>query len=195
MKGPGVSTAAGWIAAAIVGASAAEAPAKERLMRQLGRDLGTPPQYVAAIAQDPVGHLWFGTVAGLYRYDGLELRRWAPETISEGITGLAVGANGRLYAAAREAGIYRITPEGAEPVPGPDGGAWRDTRRIEVDARGRLWVITGDGGIYRGTGGAWQRPVRALEGDRPRVVKRDGDGVLLVTFSGVWRVAADDRAE
>src|SRR6185436_1141039 len=47
----------------------------------------------------------------------------------------------------------------------------------------------------RGTGGAWQRPVRALEGDRPRVVKRDGDGVLLVTFSGVWRVAADDRAE
>src|SRR5687767_950049 len=67
-------------------ADAIPAAAKERLVRQLGRDLGTPPQQVSRIVQDPTGYLWLGTVAGLFRYDGVELRRWAPETITESVT-------------------------------------------------------------------------------------------------------------
>ena len=198
------------IAGAVVCPAAA---AKERLVRQLGRDQGTPPQWVATIVQDPAGYLWLGTAAGLLRYDGVELQRWAPETISQGVSGIAVSEDGdRVYATVREGPIYRIRSTGAEPVPGPYNGGWRDTRRIEVDARGRLWVMVQPGPVFPqgtqgrtfaqgilfregGTGG-WEQPLASLpDHEKVRVVQRDGDGVLVGTFDGVWRFDANDRPD
>src|SRR5688572_25707303 len=84
---------------------------KERLVRQLGSDLATPPQYVRKLAQDTVGYLWAGTDAGLYRYDGAELRKWAPEAIPM-VWDIATGRDGSVYAAGRAAAVHRVTATG-----------------------------------------------------------------------------------
>jgi signal transduction histidine kinase len=203
------------IAMALAGAVLASgAAAKERLVRQLGRDQGTPPQWVAKIIQDPEGYLWLGTPAGLHRYDGLELQRWAAQTITQPVTGIAAGpGDGPLYVAEREGAIYRVTGDGAEAVAGPFDGGWRDTHRIAVDARGRLWVVVLPGPTFRqgpagqafqegilfrqgARDGGWDQPLAAAPGhERVRVVAADGDGVLVATFEGVWRVDAGDRLE
>src|SRR5262245_9215881 len=119
MSGAARRGRAGWAAVLIAGAFACPAAARERLVRQLGRDQGTPPQYVGKIAQDGAGHLWLGTAGGLFRYDGVELRRWAPELLTEPVTLIAIGDGDAFYAGVRDRGVYRITPGGAELVPGP----------------------------------------------------------------------------
>lgn len=149
------------------------AVAKERLVRQLGRDLGIPLQHVAAIAQDEAGYLWFGAAAGLYRYDGVDLRRWAPVPAAH----LATGPDGTVYAAVQEGPVFLVTEDGAEPLAAPAAEEWQGTIDIELDAKERLWVLTEDGRAYRRSGaGGWEQPLSArLDGERPRRLRRDGD--------------------
>src|SRR5262245_34563603 len=126
------------LALAVAGAAAGgagTAGAKERLVRQLGRDLGVPLQYVRAIAQDEAGYLWFGAAAGLYRFDGIDLRRWAPVPAAH----LATAADGTVYAAIQEGPVFRVTKEGALPVAAPTAEEWQGTIDIELDADQRLW--------------------------------------------------------
>jgi signal transduction histidine kinase/ligand-binding sensor domain-containing protein len=201
---------------AALGASTAAWPtmahAKERLVRQLGSELAVPPQSVSKIAQDPTGYLWLGTASGLHRHDGVELRRWAPETIRRGVTSIAIAPDGSVYAAAHNGPIYRVTATGAEPLLGPGGREWEGAARIAVDARGRLWVVAYSGRVFhagrparafaeahlyrRGFAGNWEQPLEAHRGhERMRIVERDGDGMLVGGFEGVWRFDADDRLE
>ena len=171
--------------------------AKERLVRQLGGDLPRPPQYVRKLAQDPTGYLWIGTDGGLLRYDGVELRRWAPEVIDRPVRDIAIGEDGTVYVAGHRERIHRITATGAEPLAGQNGAPWRHARRIGVDGRGRLWVITFEDRLFRlAEGETWTEPLRAaLDEERPVLVERDGDGVLVATNLGLWRVNADDRTQ
>src|SRR5262249_25773514 len=52
--------------------------AQERLVRHFGPEQGLPAPAVVALAPDRVGFLWIGTASGVYRYDGLGMRRGGP---------------------------------------------------------------------------------------------------------------------
>src|SRR5918911_1220617 len=80
---------------------------------------GLPSDHVRAIAQDAEGVMWFGTDAGLARYDG----RRVQSVTSEGLAGprvraLAVGADGALWVGADDGAFVR-----------PPG--WQEFRRVE----------------------------------------------------------------
>ena len=70
---------------------------------------GLPSDQVRAVAQDAEGVMWFGTDAGLARYDG----RRVQSVTSEGLAGprvraLAVGADGALWVACEAGYLERI---------------------------------------------------------------------------------------
>ena len=86
---------------------------------------GLPSDQVRAVAQDPEGVMWFGTDAGLARYDG----RRVQSVTSEGLAGprvraLAVGQDGALWVGA-DSGAF-VRPAGAQ-----------EFRRVE-ETRGRM---------------------------------------------------------
>src|SRR5215207_5708695 len=85
---------------------------------------GLPSDQVRAVAQDAEGVMWFGTDAGLARYDG----RRVQSVTSEGLAGprvraLAVGAGGPLWVGA-DGGAF-VRPPGSQ-----------EFRRVE-ETRGR----------------------------------------------------------
>ena len=126
---------------------------------RLGLDDGLSQQAVLAIAQDPLGFMWFGTEDGLNRFDGYVFKHVRQAEGSSGalsddfIADVQIDRAGRLWVAT-------------------DGGAvlWRDlaetqfesiltgltesagrglehVRVLRVDHTGRLWIGTRAGGV------------------------------------------------
>lgn len=73
-----------------------------------------PSGAVFASAQTPDGYMWFGTLTGLYRFDGVRYERFSPKTTPlfthARINHLAVTTDGRLWVASGH--------------PGPGRGSW-----------------------------------------------------------------------
>lgn len=124
------------------------ARAQERFVRTFGPEAGLTSPPVWDVAQDSVGFLWIGTEGGLFRFDGTEFRRWAPDSIRKPVSNVTVRA---AHAASGDrerrrsalAGVARTVLDlvrriGPEP---PAGGAGRfeltdrelDVRRCLVD--------------------------------------------------------------
>ena len=136
--------------------SVASAPMR---FERLGLDDGLSQQAVLAIAQDPLGFMWFGTEDGLNRFDGYVFKHVRQAEGSSGalsddfIADVQIDRTGRLWVAT-------------------DGGAvlWRDlaetqfesiltgltesasrglehVRVLRVDHTGRVWIGTRAGGV------------------------------------------------
>ena len=79
--------------------------------RHLTQADGLVQTTVAAISQDSLGFMWFGTWDGLYRYDGRRLRRFSHQSfdstslVYNSVKGLAHGQRDRLYIASDGGGI------------------------------------------------------------------------------------------
>lgn len=98
----------------------AQLDAQTRYARHLGLEQGLIPAFVASLAQDPDGPLWIGSAGGLYRYDGVEMRRWAPEILRSWVSVLAVAPDGGLIALDEDqGGVFAVVPDGVRPVTGP----------------------------------------------------------------------------
>ncbi|HWN66905.1 MAG TPA: two-component regulator propeller domain-containing protein, partial [Haliangium sp.] len=120
-----------------------------------------PQSYVRDVVQDPQGFLWFGTQAGLARWDGHQVRTYlaSPEAgplalTSAFITQLEIDAQGRLWIGTGEAGISVYDPK-AESMEhfrkGPQQGALGGDG-INVlfrDHAGTMWIGTADGLLDR----------------------------------------------
>lgn len=142
------------------------------------------PTGIKGIAQTPDGWLWIGSTAGLFRFDGVRFER-APAALaplSSTISSLGVLADGTLWmsykfggASLVRGGRVRHFRVGEHRTPGGT------VNSIGQDARGRVWLGSGQGLRVLGADGNWQRPdagMGAPEGG--------ADAMLLDRRGGFW---------
>lgn len=109
---------------------------------------GLPSDQVRAVAQDAEGVMWFGTDAGLARYDG----RRVQSVTREGLAGprvraLAVGPDGALWAGA-DSGAY-VRPPGAQEFRRVEEASGKVVLAVvAADEAGRALVSTADGLVF-----------------------------------------------
>ena len=170
-----------------------------RVERRYDQTSGLPVSTVFALTQDSDGFIWLGTAGTLVRYDGSEMRPWATNIITRGLYTLSAGPNGEVLIAESNGLLYRITPDGAEPLAGPGGNPIAETRDAKFDNVGRLWVVTGSREVYfRDTQNVWQSfdAAGAFPGERVHGVRPGaGDRVYFLTNKGVRRVRVGDRPQ
>jgi signal transduction histidine kinase/ligand-binding sensor domain-containing protein len=166
--------------------------AQERFYRLFDSEEGLNPVAVRALAQDSTGFLWIGTEGGLFRYDGVELRRWSPERIDRTIVAITVSSRGSLIVLQEGGALFRITIDGADPVRGPQGAAITDARDAAFDSQGTLWIIRDHEVWRRNHESRWSAIVLPLrERERPTQIRTGGRGsILLATTEGAWRITA-----
>ncbi|GAB4367871.1 MAG: hypothetical protein Kow0062_00590 [Acidobacteriota bacterium] len=149
---------------------------------------------VRGLAQDATGFIWVGTTAGLRRWDGVTLRRVAPEQIEQEIYEIAPLPGGRLAVLeAHHDRVWLVDGEEAHVLRDAGGAAVGPVRHIHADRSGELWLLLGDGRLRRrDTRGAWHDV--DLGGARGHTFGRARSGPPLVaTDRGVVRVQSGDR--
>jgi diguanylate cyclase (GGDEF)-like protein len=176
-------------------ALAALPAAAHRLNFQLYSDVqGFPQHQILALLQDATGYLWFGSYAGLSRYDGHGVRTYttADGLAANAVTELAEDRQGRLWAATR--GGHVCVLEGAAfrclAMAASSGAEVSD---LEADRDGGLWVATSQGLILV-AGRATLRFTTAegLPSDACLRVLQDQQGTLWVgTTAGLARRDGD----
>lgn len=170
--------------------------AQDRLYRLLGEEHGLTAPPVWALAQDSTGFLWIGAEGGLYRFDGAEIRRWAPDVVRDAVDGVAVSADGRVAVRDRRGRVFEVTPRGARTLPPvPVLGRPDAFRSIAWDERDGLWLLEAGAVAYLDPGGAWQvLSGDALGEERPRQLRASEDGGIdIATDGGVWRAVPGAR--
>src|SRR5690349_15304656 len=157
MRRPRRPTAALLLVAATLLAPAPRARAAERLVRVFDEQSGLAVSEIQTLAQDPRGFLWVGSLGGLFRFDGREMRHWAPDSIRHVVQVIAPGGGGALVVVANYEPLWRVSADGgAASVPGPDGRPIRDATHAVVGGDGALWVIRGDSLLLcRDAAGRW----------------------------------------
>ena len=162
-------------------------------MRTFGQESGVQPP-IWALAQDSVGFLWVGAEGGLYRFDGAEFRRWAPDVIADAVDAVTVSPTGTIAVVARSGRVFEITPTGARLMSAPQSAGTVERFRMTFDGRGRLWVVRDSTVTYRTADGVWHTlPAEALNGERPRRLKANPvGGVDVMTPTALWRVVPNE---
>ncbi|HTL97662.1 MAG TPA: protein kinase, partial [Holophagaceae bacterium] len=158
-----------------------------------GQGLSDPGVYGIVVPTAPglAGTAWFGTRTGLFRFEA-GVAKPVPLPAGSGVFGMTEW-QGELYAASRGGGLFK-TRDGVRftAVPTPFAGA--NARRLEVmaDERGetRLWVVTGDRGLWHSDGSGWTK-VPGLPTESLHAALRTSDGALWVGTerAGLVRVA------
>ena len=137
-------------------AAAADAP--PLVLMHLTTADGLPQGGVHTILQDSRGFMWFGTEDGLVRYDAQELARYGySPTEDRGLPGnfvnqvvegpehdLWLALNGglaRWNRARDDFTVYRHDPRD------PSSLASDQVNAVSIDAQGRVWIGTSDGGL------------------------------------------------
>ncbi|MFW6193538.1 MAG: ATP-binding protein, partial [Gemmatimonadota bacterium] len=147
-------------------------------------------------AQDSTGFVWAGTIGGLYRYDGVGVRRWAADRVRGRVRGIAVLASGRVLAVEESGELWRVEGERGVRVEGPSGDGLTDVLDMCAGGDGSLWVLREGGRLLRrGADGGWREiplPDR-LRGEAPRHLFLRGDAAVdLSTARALWEVRGED---
>lgn len=115
---------------------------------------GLPHNSLRDIAQTPDGRMWFATWEGLVRYNGLEFttidRRSKPGLLDNGLGGLHVDAQGRLWMGDSRGNVVRYNGGGSwsrfaseSPSPGVL------IQAIRTDEKGQAWLLFEGKGLGR----------------------------------------------
>jgi len=143
---------AAWPAACTLAAllllAGSQAEAQKLHLKSYTMDEGLPAAQVFCSLQDSRGYLWFGTSAGLVRYNGAEFRVYSVEDglISQGVRSI-VEKDGVLWIAT-EVGVSAFDGGTFKNYTVKDGLGkgivWRAAHH-----KGELWFGTSDGGLSR----------------------------------------------
>ena len=148
---------------------------------------GLPQLSVIAIAQDKPGYLWFGTQAGLSRFDGVRFANFdldnTPGLPSTWIQALHADKDGRLWIgtpqglAVRSGHRVAPVPLAADEAPGV-----LDVRVLRPDGRGRILAATNRGVMV--VSGDRLRTLHPLDDGGALSIHLDEDGALWVGGRG-----------
>ena len=204
--------AARTVLCALVGVLLAAAPATAdvaapRTLRfeRLSIEDGLTQESVLTILQDRQGYMWFGTQAGLNRYDGYRFTVYRNDPLDPGslpdgyVNASFEDAAGRLWFGTK-GGLARFDPESGQFVrhalsePGAGMDANRSVNAIAGDRQGFLWLGTSDGlKRFDPRTGAFITLRHAGSGGRESIVNAlafDAGGSLWVgTSTGLARLA------
>ncbi|MGB7722391.1 MAG: response regulator [Bryobacteraceae bacterium] len=129
-------------------------------LTQFGHDVwttsnGLPHDSVRAIAQTADRYLWFATVDGLARFDGVNFTVFSgsntPLLKQAMMISLQAAPDGSLWIGTGSSGLLRYRNGGFEKM-GDPGLAKASIRALLADSRGVLWIGS-DGGLARLEGG------------------------------------------
>ncbi|UVW26866.1 two-component regulator propeller domain-containing protein [Massilia sp. H6] len=185
---------------------AAAAPRSLRFER-VSIDQGLSQQSVLTILQDRRGFMWFGTQAGLNRYDGYRMTVFRNDPDREDsipdnyVMAAHEDAQGRLWFGTK-GGLTRFDHASGKFVryaPSADGAARAGNRSVLAmiaAAGGGLWLATGDGLLHFDTVSGRFRSYRhdpddptSLRDNRVNALALDGKGRLWVgTAAGLDRL-------
>lgn len=133
------------------------AQAQDPVFRHLSVDDGLSATKVNALVQDTRGFIWAGTVDGLNRFDGYEVREFRNEeadstSLSDNVVlFLHEDLNGYLWVGTSDGGLNRFDPATetfTRFTHDPDVSnslANDEVLAIAEDASGHIWIGTGDG--------------------------------------------------
>jgi ligand-binding sensor domain-containing protein/signal transduction histidine kinase len=170
---------------------------------------GLSQESVLNILQDRQGFMWFGTQAGLNRYDGYRITVFRNDPQDQGsivdnyVLASYEDAEGRLWFGTK-GGLARFDPATQRFVrylPGDEGSGGsrnRAVNAIAADGHGGLWLATGDGlKHFDAASGRFtslrhdERDGASLRDDRVNALATDNQGALWVgTADGLDRLAA-----
>ena len=106
---------------------------------------GLPSDRVRAITQGPDGALWFGTDAGLARYDGRRTQAISAEGLPTGrVSALLADEDGTLWIGT-ENGAARFSNGVFTSIPETKG---QGVNAILQQSRGRVWFATAQGQVF-----------------------------------------------
>ena len=143
------------LASILANAAHATAPRNLRFER-LSIEHGLTQESVLTILQDRQGFMWFGTQAGLNRYDGYRITAYRNDprdqaSLPDGYVNAALeDAEGRLWFGTK-GGLARLDPASGKFVrytlldAGTGESAKRSVNAIAADRHGMLWLGTSDG--------------------------------------------------
>ena len=120
--------------------------------RNFAGDDGLAYQHVQCIAEDAMGHLWFGTKEGALRYDGSDFQVFDLNDglVGEDIRDIHLGRDGDLFFAAYTAGVSRYDGLGFVNYTIADGLADGRVANLYETADGAIWA--GFFGLRQGFG-------------------------------------------
>lgn len=185
--------------ALLLAASTASALGRPMRFERLSTDQGLSQSTVMCVLQDSHGFMWFGTEAGLNRYDGRLVSVYRhdvhdPASLpNDFVWALAEDGSGDLWVATEGGGLARwerATDRFVRyPVDrnGAGGPPSRQLRTVHVDRQAAVWVGTKDAGLARfdPKSGRWQA-FRRDPGD-PNSLADDGVYALHEDAAGrLW---------
>ncbi len=108
------------------------------------------PVQINVILQDRTGYVWLGTNRGLFRFDGLDYRRFtrSDSLPDESITSLALDSAGRVWFGCQNGKIAYFDKDAVVKFNPPEGSSSQPISDLLFDNRGRLWFSTLNDGLY-----------------------------------------------
>ncbi len=154
---------------------------------------GLPQNTVQAIAQTPDGYMWFGTVEGLSRFDGMKFRNFnvrnTPQLLLNYISALCVARDSTMYIGHYTGSILRFRNGTFRPLAGAGDLGQSTITDIVQDRQGNIWapstngliLIKGDSihKVYTPADGLPHHMVNAVC-ETPR------GSLLVATPAGIW---------
>lgn len=176
------------LAAALVLCPVVDSVAQQRLMRHYDQQQGLPAPQVTALAQGGNGFLWIGTVAGLIRYDGSEMRPWGRAEVSGAIREVH-GRSGFVVVRDERNALFAVHPAGLVPIAGPDGRPIIGATAAYLGENGDLWVAWADRLARRDAAGVWrEEPTPTLSrGDSWSLIRAERNVVVFGSQRRLWR--------
>ncbi|HET7225092.1 MAG TPA: ATP-binding protein [Candidatus Eisenbacteria bacterium] len=171
---------------------AAPAHARQRVMRVFDEKDGLMVSEVQELAQDARGFLWIGTSGGVVRFDGREMRPWAPDVLRHVVDVLATAPDGEVLVGGLDEPLELVSAGGVTPWLGPDGRPIADWVFATLGGDGTRWLARPDTLLAQDRAGRWRGwghasfDSSAFYRVRPGV--RPGE-VFVATRSALWRLA------